>query len=169
MQKGFYTLVLLIICNFVYSQTKSITQIESIVSNIDTSTYKQKTIEGTVTTKPSKNKGSSTETYYVDTVSKRLIKVEFAEALYDKKKHLTYVELITFYYNSDKLIMVKSSRFDTFGYPSFKKALSSGTYYYSDNTLILSKETGYKHGGIGYISKAETYRDIMFKKVFSAD
>ena len=65
--------------------------------------------------------------------------------------------------------MVKTSRFDNFGYPTFKKGLSSGTYYYQDDSLIQSKETGHKHGGIAYISIAETYRDRLFEKVFAAD
>jgi hypothetical protein len=133
MEKGFLTLLLVIFYNIAYSQIYSIAQIDSLVWIIDTSNYKQKTLEATVTTKPGKDKGGSAETYYVDTISKRLMKVELAQALSDRKKHLTSVELTSFYYHGNKLIMVRTSRFSTFGYPNFKKALSSGAYYYHDD------------------------------------
>lgn len=152
-------------CKTASSQTLSIAYIDSLVSVIDTSTYRQKTMEGIVTAKPGNDKGGVTETYYLDTISQRLMKVEIAQALYDKKKHITYVELTTYYYE-DKLIMVKTSNFDSFGYPSFRKSLSSGVYYYENGTIISSKETGYKHGGINYISKAKTYRDVLYKMYF---
>lgn len=169
MQKGVFILQSFIICcNFVYSQNFSLTQIDSLVLAIDSSIYKQITIDGTVITKPGRDKGSSAQTFYFDSASKRLVKVEVAQAFYDKKKHLTSVELTTYYY-CDKLIMVKASRFDTFGYPNFRKTLSSGRYYYMNDALILSNETGYKHGGITYIRTSETYRDVLFKKVLTAD
>jgi hypothetical protein len=168
MQKYFSIIFLLFCFESSYSQNFSKVQIDSLVSIIDTSNYRQKTIESKATTKPFNYKGAITETYYLDTISKRLMKVEVAQALYNKKKYLTSIELTTYYY-SEKLIMVKTSSLDSFGYPSFKKSLSTGNYYYDNSNIILSVETGTKNGGIKYISSSETFLNIMFKKVFPLD
>jgi hypothetical protein len=165
MQKYFSMLFLLFCFKSSYSQSFSKVQIDSIVTIIDTSNYRQKTIETKVTTKPFNYKGAITETYYLDTISKRLMKVEVAQALYNKKKYLTSIILTTYYY-SEKLIMVKTSSLDSFGYPSFRKSLSTGNYYYDGWNIIFIKETGSKDGGISYINSSETYLNILFKKVF---
>jgi hypothetical protein len=128
-------ILFLLMANFADGQSKTLpaNEIDSLTSAIDNTKGVAIAInQGTIVTQStSKNSGGFSNAYFIDSITRQLLKVERHEALLTK-------DFTKYYFYNDSLILVTTSQHNV----KNNKEILTGRYYFNNGMLLKKQEKG---------------------------